>query len=160
MFSPSVSPIMPLGRDNYLSTLEFLKGVSESTQAVCLSGDFYSSTSWRWFVYYLRWICSSSSAAHYCSPKAARSVERQGGRERGGGSYPDSPTVELYPAQMYDTVIHCASAGRWWTSECGKYHLYWHRCYRDDHFSAPLLDGCSADRQDKCDREMTCGKRS
>lgn len=59
MFSLAVNPIMPLGRDNYLSTLEFLKGVSKSTQAVCLSGDFYSTTSWRWFVYYLRWICSS-----------------------------------------------------------------------------------------------------
>lgn len=32
---------MPLGRDNYLTTLEFLKGVSKSTQAVCLSGDFF-----------------------------------------------------------------------------------------------------------------------
>lgn len=47
MFSLSVNPIMPLGRDNYLSTLQFLKGVSKSTQAVCLSGDFYSTTSWR-----------------------------------------------------------------------------------------------------------------
>lgn len=79
---------MPLGRDNYLSTLEFLKGggVSESTQAVCLSGDFL-------FHHLVEMICLlsavdlllSSSAAHYCSHKAARSGERQAGREGGGG---------------------------------------------------------------------------
>lgn len=62
----------------------------------------------------------SSSAAHYCSHKAARSGERQagweGGREggtQGGGvvlSSPASSTVELYPAEMYDTVTHHALA--------------------------------------------------
>ena len=84
MFSLSVSPIMPLGRDNYLSTLELLKGVSKSTQAVCLSGDFYSTTSWRWFCLLSPVdLLLSSSAAHYCSHKAARSGEREG-RMKGG----------------------------------------------------------------------------
>ena len=105
---------MPLGRDNYLSTLELLKGVSKSTQAVCLSGDFFS------FHHLVEMICLlspvdlllSSSAAHYCSHKAARSGERQAGRQGGRGwggevlSSPDLPTVELYPAEMYDTVNH------------------------------------------------------
>lgn len=106
MFSLAVNPIMPLGRDNYLSTLEFLKGVSKSTQAVCLSGDFL-------FHHLVEMICLlspvdlllSSSAAHYCSHKAARSGERQAGR---GGRvfFLDLPAVELYPEKMYDTVSH------------------------------------------------------
>lgn len=46
----------------------------------------------------------SSSAAHYCSHKAARSGERQAGRGR--VFFPDLPAVELYPEKMYDTVSH------------------------------------------------------
>lgn len=79
-----LSPRVPSclwARDNYLSTLGLLKGVSKSTQAVCLSGDFL-------FQHLVEMICLlspvdlllSSSAAHYCSHKAARSGERQGGR--------------------------------------------------------------------------------
>lgn len=89
MFSLAVNPIMPLGRDNYLSTLEFLKGVSKSTQAVCLSGDFYSTTSWRWFVYYLRWICSS---LHLQRITAVIKLQGQGKGRQGGEGESSSQT--------------------------------------------------------------------
>lgn len=83
-FFLSVNPIMPLGRDNYLSTLEFLKGVSKSTQGCLFVWGFL-------FHHLVEMICLlspvdlllSSSAAHYCSHKAARSGERQAGREEG-----------------------------------------------------------------------------
>lgn len=113
-----MNPIMPLGRDNYLSTLEFLKGVSKSTQGCLFVWGFL-------FHHLVEMICLlspvdlllSSSAAHYCSHKAARSGERQagrrgregrreeGGRVVGGGPLLSSssshlPTVELYPSDV------------------------------------------------------------
>lgn len=42
----------------------------------------------------------SSSAAHYCSHKAARSGERQGGGQA---------TERLYPARTHDTLTPCES---------------------------------------------------
>lgn len=135
--------------------------MSKSTQAVCLSGDFL-------FQHLVEMICLlspvdlllSSSAAHYCSHKAARSGERQAGRREGreggkegreGGrvvlSSPDSPTVELYPAEMYDTVTRHTRGRAVINRRVGvrvniHHRLYRLHSYRDDHFSASLLYGC------------------
>lgn len=155
---------MPLGRDNYLSTVEFLKGLSESTQAVCLSGDFLLSSPsssllsrsplfFFSFQHLVEMICLlsavdlllSSSAAHYCSRKAARSGERQagsrGGREGGwveegggrGGSVVLSRPADSGAAVMADTV----------TRQSGRDHHH-HCCSRcDGSYCGSLLHGCS-----------------
>lgn len=166
---------MPLGRDNYLSTLEFLKGVSKSTEAVCLSGDFHSTTSWRWFVYYLRWICSSlhlqriTAVIKLQGQGKGRQAGRQGERGEGRGESPllsrlsysgALPCRDVWysnPSETRQVVIN----QQVWSEVNIHHHLYRHRCYQDDHFStACLLYGCTQrQRQDEWEK-TTCDKRS
>lgn len=157
MFSLAVNPIMPLGRDNYLSTLEFLKGVSKSTQPVCLSGDFL-------FHHLVEMICLlspvdlllSSSAAHYCSRKAARSGERQGGR---GGRFGEEwgwgglrlPRLACSGALPRKDVWYSLSSNsrqarinqQVWSEASIHHYLYYRHGNRGDHFSSSRLYGCS-----------------
>lgn len=143
MFSLAVNPIMPLGRDNYLSTLEFLKGVSKSTQAVCLSGDFYSTTSWRWFVYYLRWICSS---LHLQRITAVIKLQGQGKGRQGGEGESSSQTCLQWSftqkrCMIQQAIKHSPSSDKSASVVRGKYPSipYHHHCNRDDHFYASQL---------------------